>query len=345
MAVIRVGLDPPYEIHIGKGALALLPSIVRLEGRRVLVVTDSTVARIHLNAALEALGGAKGLAALSFVVIPAGERNKGLKAVEKIYGAMHEMNLDRGGLVVALGGGVVGDVAGFAAATWCRGVGCVQVPTTVLAISDSSVGGKTGVDYRGRKNGVGAFFQPEAVIADTALLSTLPEREFSNGMAEVIKYAMIGDPVLLDLLESEKPPVEELLERSVRVKVAIVERDPKEKGDRALCNFGHTFGHAIESWYKYRKWLHGEAVALGMAIACPDARLARILERWKLPVRDPALDLRLLAGLVGMDKKNENGTLRFIRVDSPGKPRIEKLDAAGVEALIRDAAARQGAAR
>jgi 3-dehydroquinate synthase len=337
MTTVRVGVDPPYDIHIGKGLLERLPELVRLEKRRVLAVTDRNVARYHL-AALAAVLDKAGVPHSS-AVLPAGEAGKDLAAVRKVYEAAHAANIGRGDLIVALGGGVVGDIAGFAAATWCRGIGCVQVPTTLLSMADSSVGGKTGVDFRDRKNGVGAFSQPEAVIMDPSLLDTLSPRHAANGMAEVIKHGFIADPALLDLLESPSPSMEEILVRSVRVKTEIVQRDPTEKGDRALLNFGHTFGHAIESHYRYKKWLHGEAVAIGMVLACPDPRLPRVLERWGLPVEDPRLDPAVLIGLIGKDKKLIRGTLRFIRVDEPGKSRIEEMAWAEVEAMVGRAAA------
>lgn len=326
-------MDPPYSITIGRSLLERLPEFMRLEGRRVLVVTDRNVAKHHLEpleSALKAKGSQSGLGRL---VLPGGETRKNLTAVETVYRALDSHDLGRGDLIIALGGGVVGDIAGFAAASWNRGVGFVQLPTTVLAMSDSSVGGKTGVDYGQRKNGVGAFYQPEAVVADLDFLKTLPERQVSNGMAEVIKYAMIADPGLLDALEGPDPDMEDAIARALRVKIDIVQRDPAEKGDRALCNFGHTYGHALEARYHYRKWLHGEAISIGMMFANPGERLARVLARWKLPLGDPRVDPRDLVDLMFKDKKRMGKKLRFVFVPDPGKAGIREIDKAELAAM------------
>lgn len=342
MTELNVNIDPRYSITIGRALVARLPEFFRLEGRRVLVVTDRNVARLHLAAVESALSASGAPASLGRLVLPGGETRKNLAAVRSVYRALDRLDCGRSDLLVALGGGVVGDIVGFAAASWNRGIGFVQLPTTVLAMSDSSVGGKTGVDYRLRKNGIGAFYQPEAVVADLDFLSTLPERQVSNGMAEVIKYAYTADPGLLDLLEGPDPDMEEAVARSLKVKLSIVERDPAEKGDRALCNFGHTFGHALEARYRYRKWLHGEAVSIGMMFANPDERLARVLSRWKLPLADPRVDPRDLVDLMFRDKKRVGSKLRFVWIPEAGKAGIREMEKAELAAMA-DAAFRRAA--
>lgn len=337
MIELKVKIDPSYSITIGRTLLGRLSEFFRLEGRRVLVVTDRNVARLHLAAVESALAAKGRQASLGHLVLPGGETRKNLAAVQSVYRALDRLDCGRSDLLIALGGGVVGDIAGFAAASWNRGIGFVQLPTTVLAMSDSSVGGKTGVDYRLRKNGIGAFYQPEAVVADLDFLSTLPERQLGNGMAEVIKYAYTADPGLLDLLEGPDPDMEEAIARSLKVKLSIVERDPTEKGDRALCNFGHTFGHALEAHYRYRNWLHGEAVSIGMMFANPDARLARVLSRWKLPLADPRVDPRDLVDLMFRDKKRVGAKLRFVWIPEAGKAGIREMEKPELAAMAEAA--------
>jgi 3-dehydroquinate synthase len=328
MTRIEVRTDNPYSIHMGRGISGSLAQYARLEGRRVLVVTDRRVAALHLSSLEGVLDSVKGLAGRGSVILPGGETGKNLAALERVYRALDEQNLGRGDLIIAFGGGVVGDIAGFAAATWNRGIGFIQVPTTVLAMADSSVGGKTGVDYRLRKNGVGAFHQPEAVVMDLAYLDSLPARQLSNGMAEVIKSALLADPGLLGDLREPDPDMEEILSRAVRVKVDIVQRDPAEKGERALLNLGHTYGHALESYHRYRKWLHGEAVAIGLMFACPCEPLEAALRRWNLPMDDPSVEPRDLVPLMFQDKKRMGATLRFVFLESPGNPYIREVDQA-----------------
>jgi 3-dehydroquinate synthase len=339
---LEVRLDPPYSIAIGRGLVGRLPEFLRLEGRRVLVVTDRNVARFHLGAVESALAASGAAASLGRLVLPGGETRKNLDAVRAVYRALDGIDAGRSDLLVALGGGVVGDIAGFAAASWNRGIGFVQLPSTVLAMSDSSVGGKTGVDFMQRKNGVGAFYQPEAVVADLDFLDTLPARQVSNGMAEVIKYAYTADPALLEILAGPEPDMEEAIARSLRVKIDIVQRDPTEKGDRALCNFGHTYGHALEARYHYRHWLHGEAVSIGMMFACPSDALARVLTRWKLPLSDPRVDPRDLVDLMFRDKKRMGKKLRFVWVPEPGKAGIREMEKEELAAMAEAAAKRAG---
>lgn len=329
-----------YPILIGAGLLRR-PHEWRdaLRGRHVLLVTDSHVAPLYADAARAALAGRD---ARTFV-LPAGEPNKALAECARAFEALAGMKASRDACVVALGGGVVGDLAGFVAATWMRGVDFVQLPTTLLAMVDSSVGGKTAVNLAQGKNLVGAFHQPRLVVADTDTLATLPERELRAGLAEVVKYGALGDAVFLDwidahaaALRSRHPDtVAQAIEVCCRHKAAIVARDERETGDRALLNLGHTFGHAIEAATGYSTLLHGEAVAIGMVLAArlsarlglagsaPAARLADLLARLGLPVALPAgLDPRTLLGYMRLDKKNASGRLRLILWRDAGQAMI-----------------------
>ncbi len=322
-----------YPITIGPGVLTSPVTWRDLPAaRRVLVVHDSGIPADYHRQVLAALSERQ---VDSFQIV-AGERSKNLDSYAGVMQALAGMNAGRDALIVALGGGVVGDLAGFAAATWMRGIGFVQVPTTLLAMVDSSVGGKTGINLPQGKNLVGAFQQPLAVVADTSTLATLPDRELRAGLAEVVKYGAIGDAGFFAWLEDH---VEALLARdpvalthaiatSVRHKAAIVARDERESGERALLNFGHTFGHALESATGYGTWLHGEAVAigmvqaarlstlLGMAPAADAERLARLLTRFGLPVatstNDDMTAPAALLALMRLDKKATAAGLRFV---------------------------------
>ncbi|MEX0697101.1 MAG: 3-dehydroquinate synthase [Xanthobacteraceae bacterium] len=264
-----------YDIVIGRGLLASLGArIAALRPNvRAAIVTDSTVAKHYLDLAEAALAEA-GIGTVR-VIVPAGEKSKSFRVFERVCESLIAERIERGDVVVALGGGVVGDLAGFAAAVVLRGIGLVQVPTTLLAQVDSSIGGKTGINSQHGKNLIGAFHQPILVIADTALLDTLPEREFRAGYAEVVKYGLIGDAAFFAWLEnnwrevfSGGPAREHAIAVSCRAKAGIVARDERETGERALLNLGHTFGHALETATGFSdRLLHGEAVALGMALA------------------------------------------------------------------------------
>ncbi|MDH0108062.1 3-dehydroquinate synthase, partial [Stenotrophomonas maltophilia] len=336
---VAVGGDRPYSITIGAGAQAdgiALASHVR--GRHVLLLSDSEVAPRYLDAVKQTLLTARPDLIVGEHVLAAGEASKTLAEFGRAIEALAALGATRDACVFALGGGVVGDLAGFAAACWMRGVDCVQLPTTLLAMVDSSVGGKTAVDIPAGKNLVGAFHPPRAVIADTRVLATLPPRELRAGLAEVVKYGALGDAVFFEwlqqhadaLLAGEDAVLAEAIARSCRHKAAIVERDPFEKGERALLNLGHTFGHAIETEQGYsapgRDALnHGEAVAVGMVLAAKlsthlgladdadRARLQALLERLGLPVSIPAgLDPQALLGRMRLDKKNVAGRLRLV---------------------------------
>ena len=341
---IEVGGAAPYAIDIGPGLLADGTALAApLRGRQALVVSDSHVAPLLAEGVRDALLAARPDARVETFVLPAGEASKTLAGFGGAIDALAALGARRDACVYALGGGVVGDLAGFAAACWMRGIDCVQLPTTLLAMVDSSVGGKTAVDLPQGKNLVGAFHPPRAVLADTAALRTLPDRELRAGLAEVVKYGAIVDAPFLDwlcghagaLLEREDAALAEAIARSCAHKAAIVERDPFEHGERALLNFGHTFGHAIETGQAYDGLNHGEAVAVGMVLA---ARLAarlglapetdadalqRVLERFGLPVGLPrGLDPAALVAHMRLDKKALAGGLRFVLWDGTGRARV-----------------------
>ena len=336
MQRLEVGLGArSYPILVGDGLLDRADAFDQaIAARAVLVVTNDVVAPLYLERVRRALGSRR----VESVVLPDGERHKTLDAVARVIDALVAARVNRDGCVVALGGGVVGDVAGFAAACYQRGIDYVQVPTTLLAQVDSSVGGKTGVNHPGGKNLIGAFHQPRAVIADTGTLATLPARELRAGYAEVLKYGFALDAAFLDWLEAHGPAVLALepaavaraVRRSCELKAAVVAEDEREQGRRALLNFGHTFGHAIEAAEGYGAWLHGEAVATGMVmaadlsrrlgwIAAADAERARALvERAGLPVEAPRIGAARARALMGLDKKVLGGRIRLVLLRAPG---------------------------
>jgi 3-dehydroquinate synthase len=342
MTALRVELgDRAYPIHIGHGlvedAALYAPHVA---GRHAAIVTNETVAPLHAAAVEAAL--AKAGARTLRVVLPDGEAFKDWQHLDRIFAALLEARFDRKSVLVAVGGGVVGDMAGFAAASYQRGIAHLQVPTTLLAQVDSSVGGKTAINHPLGKNMIGAFHQPVAVITDTATLATLPAREYASGMAEVIKYGAIHDLAFLDWIEAhaaalkarEAAALAHAIRRSCEIKAEIVAADEREAGARALLNFGHTFGHAIESGAGYGAWLHGEAVAAGMALAARlSARLGRIpaahaerleavLTAFGLPVKPPAFPLDTWLTYMGRDKKNEGGRITLILLDALGEAAV-----------------------
>ena len=339
--VLEVGLgERAYPIHIGPGLLAdadLWRASIR--GRQVLVVSNETVAPLYLERVRAGLGGLRAEA----LVLPDGEAFKTLEQTTRVFDALAAMGASRDACIVALGGGVIGDLAGFAAACWMRGIDFVQMPTTLLAMVDSSVGGKTGVNLPAGKNLVGAFHQPCAVFADTSALDTLPVREYRAGLAEVVKYGALGDAGFFAWLEQhaaglnarDTDTVAEAIARCCAHKAAIVARDETERGERALLNFGHTFGHALETECGYGTLLHGEAVAIGMcqaatlsarcgmADAADGPRLATLLATLGLPVTPPAgLDPDALLAHMRLDKKNLGGRLRLILWRGIGRAEI-----------------------
>jgi 3-dehydroquinate synthase len=301
-----------------------------------MIVTNETVAPLYLQALRAALASHFGT--LHDVVLPDGEAFKDWPTLNRIFDALLANGCDRKTVLFALGGGVVGDMTGFAAACYMRGVPFVQVPTTLLAQVDSSVGGKTAINHPLGKNMVGAFYQPLRVVCDLGVLATLPAREFSAGLAEIIKYGPIADMAFLDWIEAQLPALlrrdpaalAHAVRRSCEIKAWVVGQDERESGLRAILNFGHTFGHAIEAGLGYGEWLHGEAVGCGMVLAANlsqrlglvDAafvdRLTRLVAAAGLPVRAPALGQQRYLDLMRTDKKAEGGDLRFVVIESPG---------------------------
>jgi 3-dehydroquinate synthase len=325
-----------YQVLIGRGALGQLGAqIIKRgfkSGCRVLVVSNAHVSGHYGETVSRSLEQA-GLIT-DFLELEAGEVHKTPATVALIHDRACSHQLERGSLIVALGGGVVGDMAGFAAATWLRGIGVVQVPTTLLAMVDAAIGGKTGVNHAGGKNLIGAFHQPQLVLIDPETLATLPPREVRAGMAEVIKYGVIGDPVLVDSLEERqqlnclegigKSLLLQILRRSAAAKARVVATDEREGSLRAILNYGHTLGHVVETLTGYERYLHGEAVAIGMAAAGElslslglwsaqdQQRQLALLERSGLPVAAPDLDGEAIRNCLLRDKKVRDGRVRFV---------------------------------
>ncbi|GAB3545914.1 3-dehydroquinate synthase [Noviherbaspirillum agri] len=323
--------DRSYPITIGE-CLLDDPSLVsrQITGRRVAIVTNTTVAPLYLERLSKALVAAG--KQVTSVVLPDGEEEKNWGSLMQVFDVLLSEKCDRKTTLVALGGGVIGDLTGFGAATYMRGVPFVQVPTTLLAQVDSSVGGKTGINHPLGKNMIGAFYQPQAVIADTTTLNTLSDRELSAGLAEVIKHGAIIDAHFFDwietniakLLDRETTAIAHAIQRSCEIKADVVRQDEREGGLRAILNFGHTFGHAIEAGLGYGEWLHGEAVGCGMVMAADlserlgfidEATRSRVTELVRaagLPVVAPDLGVDRWLELMQVDKKNEGGQIKFI---------------------------------
>jgi 3-dehydroquinate synthase len=340
METIRVELGRrAYPVHIGPGALdaeALYRPYLR--GGRVAVVSNTVVAPIY-GARVRAALARAGTQVATEVLVEDGESAKSWATLERVFDALLAAQIGRDGLMVALGGGVVGDLAGFAAAVYQRGIDFLQVPTTLLAQVDSSVGGKTAVNHPRGKNMIGAFHQPVAVIADVGTLATLPDRELRAGIAEVIKHGFALDAELVSWLESnlerllarDAAALSHVVRRSCELKAQVVAADERESGPRALLNFGHTFGHAIEAGAGYGTWLHGEAVAAGMVmagelsvragtLAVDDAaRLKRLVQRAGLPVEGPPLAWERYLELMAGDKKASAGRIRYVVLQGIGR--------------------------
>ena len=332
----------PYDVVISAGGIDHLGNELRRLGIRehtkILVVSNVDVATPYGSRCLTSLEQAGFQATL--LMIPAGEEQKTLTTFSTILDAAKDEGLERQSLMLALGGGIVGDMTGFAAACWLRGIGVIQVPTTLLAMVDAAIGGKTGVNHPGGKNLIGAFHQPRLVMIDPDTLQTLPTREFRAGLAEVIKYGVIGDSELFELLErsvSFDNPLSistellaTMLERSAQAKALVVAADEKEGGQRAILNYGHTFGHVVETLTGYGTWLHGEAVAIGMVavaalavqrgvMAQTDAeRQTRLIQSAGLPSQWPDLDPDCVLKTLQGDKKVRDGRLRFVLPSSIG---------------------------
>jgi 3-dehydroquinate synthase len=339
MRTLKVALDArSYPIHIGDRLLGRADLILpHLKAPIAAIVSNETVAPLYLPALAGALraGGVR----VTEIVLPDGEEHKNWQTLNRIYDALLENRCERATTIFALGGGVVGDLAGFAAATYQRGVPFIQVPTTLLAQVDSSVGGKTGINHPLGKNMVGAFYQPRLVLADTGTLQTLPERELCAGLAEVIKYGLIRDLPFFEWLEGnmerlrarDPEALTHAIERSCSNKAELVTADETESGVRALLNLGHTFGHAIEAGLGYGEWLHGEAVAAGTVMAMElsrrlgwlnEADLARTVSLFKragLPVQGPGMGAARYMELMALDKKVAAGRLRLILLKAMGR--------------------------
>lgn len=336
-STLKVDLgERSYPIYIGEHLYADAGYYQRhVPGKQVMVVTNETVAPLYLEATLSALSGFD----VAHVILPDGEEYKTLEVLNRIYTALLERRFSRKCTLVALGGGVIGDMTGFAAATYQRGVDFIQVPTTLLSQVDSSVGGKTGVNHALGKNMIGAFHQPLAVLADTATLNTLDDRQFASGLAEVIKYGLIADRKFfawledqMDALKARDPAaLASAIERSCQCKAEVVAADEREAGSRALLNLGHTFGHAIETGMGYGAWLHGEAVATGMCMAADlsqrlgwidgaaCAKACHLIEQAGLPVVPPPdLSAEQFLSLMSVDKKVLDGRLRLVLLKGLG---------------------------
>lgn len=339
MQTLKVDLaDRSYPIHIGRNLIAdaglILPHLKR---KHVAIVTNSTVAPLYLDKLSQTLQDA-GVSVIP-IILPDGEAYKNTETLNKIYDALLQNRCERSTTLIALGGGVIGDLTGYAAATYLRGVPFIQIPTTLLSQVDSSVGGKTGINHPLGKNMIGAFYQPQVVLADIDTLKTLPAREFSAGMAEVIKYGLIRDAEFFNWLEAhieqlmalEESSISEAIYRSCQNKAEVVARDEHETGERALLNLGHTFGHAIENAMGYGVWLHGEAVAAGTMMAAGlsqrmgwlnDVEVARIhalLTKARLPLDAPKLGADKYLELMQMDKKVADGKIRLVLQQGIGK--------------------------
>src|SRR5574343_46648 len=343
MQTLHVELgDRRYPIFIGSNLNPRDLLAPYIHGRQVMLVSNTTVAPLYLQHYVDGLRQLD--KQIAQCILPDGEQFKDIQHLNLIFDALLESGFNRDCTVLALGGGVIGDMAGFASACFQRGVNFIQVPTTLLSQVDSSVGGKTGINHPLGKNMLGAFQQPQVVLADMAQLDTLPDRELSAGLAEVIKYALLGDQEFLAWLEQhmdglvagDEHLLAEAVYRSCAHKARIVANDEKEQGERALLNLGHTFGHAIESYLGYGVWLHGEAVATGMVMAADLSqrmgwisaedleRTKKIIQRAHLPVKCPAIPLEQFLSYMSHDKKVLNGQLRLVLIRQLGQAVITK---------------------
>ena len=354
MQTLTVALgDRAYPIHIGSGLLnqpeLILP---HLKTAQAAIVSNTTVAPLYLDRVQSPLQQA-GIKTVS-IILPDGEAYKNSESLNLIYDALLQHRMERKATLIALGGGVIGDLTGFAAATYLRGVPFIQIPTTLLAQVDSSVGGKTGINHPRGKNMIGAFYQPQLVLADTDTLNTLPERELSAGLAEIIKYGLIGDFPFFEWLEANMPQLlarepqalTYAIQRSCENKAEVVAADEREAGRRALLNLGHTFGHAIEAGMGYGAWLHGEAVGTGMIMAAAlsqhmgwlsaaqVARIQALIAAARLPETAPNLGHEKYLDLMGLDKKVEDGKLRFVLLKAIGEAVISEVPPAPLRATL-----------
>ena len=354
MKTLQVSLgDRSYPIYIGSGLLGK-PDLFKphIAGQSIYVVSNTTVAPLYSKKLIQT--NSRETKSVHEIILPDGESYKDWATLQKIFDVMLSKGADRKSVIIAIGGGVIGDMAGFAAASFMRGIRFIQVPTTLLAQVDSSVGGKTGINHPLGKNMIGAFHQPVAVIADLDTLKTLPPRELSAGLAEVIKHGAIADATFFDWIEShtkellgcDPNAMSHAVERSCEIKSAVVAADEKESGIRAILNYGHTFGHAIESGLGYGEWLHGEAVGCGMVMAAdlsarlghiPSSDVTRIQElvtALGLPNCAPKLGNQRFFELMQIDKKSEGGEIRYITLEKIGRAKIEMADHAIVSQTL-----------
>lgn len=356
---VAAGADT-YCVEIGAGLIGARLNSLLQGASATLLVTDDVVGDLHGDSVRASLSGLT--PPLACVTLPSGEVHKNPETLGRLWQACFDHGLDRKSRIIALGGGVVTDMAGFAAATWMRGIGWVGVPTTLLAMVDASVGGKTAVDFRTAKNCVGAFWQPRGVLCDTTVLSTESPRAYTGALAEVVKTAVLGDPALLSLLESQSAAVRardpdviaEMISRSVRVKARVVSLDEREAGPRAMLNFGHTLGHALEALGNYETYTHGEAVSLGIVVALAlgrqlgmtppelQLRIVRLLQQLGLPTRVSAAMLRDASRLIVLDKKRAGADIRFVVAEQPGTVSVKKISLEHLHRLVAEVAAQLG---
>lgn len=338
--IVEVDLgNRSYPIYIGSGLLDQPDLLQRhIHGKKVLVVTNSTIAPLYLDKTIRALTDGNSNVTVESVILPDGEKYKNMETLMKVFDKAIETRMDRRCTFVALGGGVIGDMCGYAAASYLRGVNFIQIPTTVMAQVDSSVGGKTGINHPLGKNMIGAFYQPQCVLIDTDTLNTLPDRELASGLAEVIKYGLIRDADFFEwqekniaaLLTRDPSALAYAIKRSCENKAEVVSQDEKESGLRATLNLGHTFGHAIETGFGYGQWLHGEAVAAGTVMAVDMSyrlgwiedslvkRVDRIFKQAKLPTAPPeTMTVEMFKSVMAVDKKVADGLLRLILLKGP----------------------------
>lgn len=349
MNIITVHTATPYDILQQRGILSCAGEYCRKvnRGDRALIVTDSNVGPLYaetVKASLAAVGYQTDV-----FTFAAGEQSKTLATIEMIYDRLAAGGFSRADLLVALGGGVTGDMTGFAAATWMRGMDFVQIPTSLLAQVDSSVGGKTGVDIPAGKNLIGAFWQPRLVLMDADVLDTLPAEIFADGMAEVIKTACIKDAALFDRLAADAAhdpaQIESVIATCVSIKRDVVERDERESGERKLLNFGHTLGHALEKYYHYETLRHGSAVALGMCVICAaaeragltvsgtTARVEQVLKQYHLPISDPAAPQDYLPA-IWSDKKRVGTVVDLVLIEKIGAGFVHRIPVDSVENFV-----------
>lgn len=357
--MIRYGVDlgnRSYDIDIGDGTIERIGEVLEREkASSVLIVTNTTVAELYLKRVESAIQKRLTRTPLTSVILPDGECYKNLDHIEVILDAAQTARLDRHSVMVALGGGVVGDMTGFAASMWMRGIAFVQIPTTLLSQVDSSVGGKTGVNLPAGKNLIGAFYQPRAVLVDTSVLKTLPRREIAAGLAEIVKYGFLGDEAFVEFLEKnarlacalETEVLERTIARCCAMKADIVKKDEREQGVRAHLNLGHTFAHAIEKLTGYGTWLHGEAVGVGCVMAADLSyrlgylsetdvtRVRNLVDAVGLPTRIAGISADAAIESMRGDKKAISRELRFVVMDAIGKCHTQSVSEADVRETLR----------